>query len=312
MVLAIEQLITWKLAPTPINYTVSYEYLSKKNSALISSLKLRLDDGISLDNFFIEELYKSHILGQSKFREGIVEELDNVLTSMQKNCRQSFSSATSFINQLDDNTANIESNDHQAVLTAIKQLRHASVSFKSTQKALLKQLEQSQQHSKDLRDELKEVRKEIDLDPVTGLYKRKAISKYVEEWHSQDPNKNIAVIIININQLSEFSQRFGSLLGDVILSKIANKISSYVNNSGIPVRTGGDEFLILLPEVEKSTATEIAEKISFGVEKLRFVSVQTGVRLPKISVSLGVSAGHLKEPIETCINRARQAIVTSN
>jgi len=312
MVLAIEQLVSWKLAPTPINYTVSYEYICQKNSTLISSIKLHLNEGKKLDNFFIEELYKTHILGQSKFREGIVTELDNVLSGMQKNCQQSFSSATNFINQLDNSTTNIESSDQQAAITAIKQLRIASVSFKSTQKTLLRQLEQSQQHSKDLRDELKEVRKEIDLDPVTGLYNRKAISKYVEEWHSQDPNKNIAVIIINIDQLSEFSQRFGSLLGDVILSKIANKISSYVNNSGIPVRTGGDEFLILLPEVEKNTATEIAEKISFGVEKLRFVSVQTGVRLPKISVSLGVSAGHLKEPIETCINRAREAIEISD
>jgi len=312
MVLAIEQLITWKIAPSPINYTVSYEYICKKNSALNSSIKSHLDQGKSLDNFFLEELYKSHILGQSKFRENIVEELDIVLNSMQKNCRQSFSSATNLINQIDDNTTNIESNNQQVVLTAIKQLRIASVSFKSTQQALLKQLEQSQQHSEDLREELKEVRKEIDLDPVTGLYKSKAISKYVEEWHSQDPNKNVAVIIININQLSDFSQRFGALLGDVILSKIANKISSYVNNSGIPVRTGGDEFLILLPEVEKGIATEIAEKISFGVEKLRFVSVQTGVRLPKISVSLGVSVGHLKDPIETCITRARQAIETSS
>lgn len=308
MVLAIEQLISWKLAPTPINYAVSYEFLCKKNSALLSSIELQLLEGKSLDNFFIEEVYKAHVLGQSKFREDIVTELDNVLSVMQKSCRHSSTSAENFINQLDDNITLIESNDRQVVITAIKQLRDAALSFKSSQKSLLRQLEQSKQQSKDLRDELKEVRKEIDLDPVTGLYNRKAIGKYVDEWHNQDPNKKVAVIIININQLSEFSQRFGSLLGDVILSKIANKISSYVNNSGIPVRTGGDEFLILLPEVEKSTATEIAEKISFGVEKLRFVSVQTGVRLPKMSVSLGVSAGYLKEPIETCISRARKAI----
>ena len=134
------------------------------------------------------------------------------------------------------------------------------------------------------------------------------MSQYIEQWHHQDPNKTIAVIVVNINQLSEFSQRFGSLLGDVILSKIANKISSYVTNSGIPVRTGGDEFLILLPEVEKNTAIEIAEKISLGVEKLRFVSVQTGIRLPKMSVSLGVSAKQLAEPINSCIDRARETI----
>lgn len=306
MVLSIEQLSLWKLPATPINYAVSYEYASKKNSVLIATIKQHLSAGKELDNFLIDELFKSYILGQSKFRDGIVHELDDVLSSVQKSCQQSCSSSKRFITHLDNNIIDIGSLDKQKSKIALKKLHHASTVFQSNQKKLIEQLEKSQQLSENLRGELKEVRKEIDLDPVTGLYNRKAMSKHVERWQKNDPDKNIAVIIININHLSEFNQRFGSLLGDVILSKVANKISSYVNNSGIPVRTGGDEFLILLPEIEENTATEIAEKISSGVEKLRFVSVQTGIRLPKMSVSLSVSARKKQEPLDSCIDRVRE------
>jgi len=306
MVLSIEQLGLWKLAATPINYAVSYEYASKKNSVLIAAVQQHIDAGKDLDNFIIDELFKSHILGQSKFRDGIVHELDDVLHSVKKNCQQSRSSSQRFITHLDNNIIDIGSLDKQKSRSALKKLHHASNVFQANQQKLIEQLEKSQQLSENLRCELKEVRKEIDLDPVTGLYNRKAMSKHVERWHKNDPEKSVAVIIINVNHLSEFNQRFGSLLGDVILSKVANKISSYVNNSGIPVRTGGDEFLILLPEIEEGTATEIAEKISTGVEKLRFVSVQTGVRLPKMSVSLSVSARKKHEPLDSCIDRVRE------
>ncbi|MFT6918301.1 MAG: diguanylate cyclase [Cognaticolwellia sp.] len=44
------------------------------------------------------------------------------------------------------------------------------------------------------------------------------------------------------------------------LTKIANKISSYVNESGLMIRSAGDEFLLLLLDVERSMAGEIAEK----------------------------------------------------
>jgi diguanylate cyclase len=62
-----------------------------------------------------------------------------------------------------------------------------------------------------------------------------------------------------------------------------------VQESGLPVRAGGEEFLILLPDVDLRTASEIAEQIRRGVEKLRFVSSRSKKALPKVTISLGVS-----------------------
>ncbi len=54
----------------------------------------------------------------------------------------------------------------------------------------------------------------------------------------------------------------------VIISKIANKISSYVKSSGIPVRTGGDEFLILLNLTDVSNRQKVLEKICSKINKI--------------------------------------------
>lgn len=308
MTLAVQLLRQWNLAINPINYAVSYEYCKNDKPMLVASIKRLLLSGKALDGFFMEQIYKDYLLAQSKFRHDIVADLAHLFAQVQQNCQQSSSSAQGLIQQLDDNIPALMSTDKTEVKKAIAQLHHASIAFKKQQQQLLEQLEQSQQQTKMLEDELEEVRQEVYLDPVTGLYNCKAMSKYVETWLTQDANRAVAAIVVSVDHFAKFSERFGGLIGDVILSKIAKKVASYVDDSGLPVRATNDEFVVLLPDVDSEIATEIAEKIKQGVEKLRFVSVQSGVRLPKMSVSLGVAEMREKEAINQFISRSRSAV----
>ena len=201
-----------------------------------------------------------------------------------------------------------DSNNRHKITSAIQEIEKASRSFKQKQQQLSKQLLISKKHSLSLQNELAEVKKEIYLDPLTGLYNRKALNKHIDQWTNEDPNKNIAAIVVNIDQLTQVSNKFGSLISDVLLSKIANKVGSYVGESGLPIRSGHDEFLILLPEVERNIAGEIAEKIRQGVEKLRFVSSKSGVRLPKMTISMGVNSFKVSQNAHTVINYTRSLV----
>jgi diguanylate cyclase len=87
------------------------------------------------------------------------------------------------------------------------------------------------------------------------------------------------------------------------LTKIANKISSYVNESGLMIRSAGDEFLLLLLDVERSMAGEIAEKIRQSIEKLRFTSSKSGTRLPQITLSMGGSDYNVATSAHNIINQ---------
>ncbi len=310
MALAVSQLKQWHLPVNPINYAVSYEYCQNKKSKLIASIKRFLLSGRALDNFFMEQLYKEHLLEQSKFREEILSDLSSLLTQFQQRCQQSVSGAEDLIEQFDDYLPELMSGDKEKVKLALSKLHQASTTFKMRQHELATNLEQAQMQTKALEDELEQVREELYLDPVTGLHNRKAMSKHVDVWLGDETNKSIVAIVVSVDHFSQFKERFGSLIGDVILSKIAKKVASYVDDSGLPVRSACDEFIVLLPDVEAEIANEIAEKIKQGVEKLRFVSVQSGVRLPKMSVSCGVGEMKNKEPLNKFINRSRNAIIS--
>ena len=143
------------------------------------------------------------------------------------------------------------------------------------------------------------------MDPLTGLYNRKALSKHLDLWLTEDPNQQVAAIVVCIDQLSEINKKFGHLISDVLLSKIASKVSSYVDDSGLPIRSGGDEFLLLLPGVDNGSAREIAGKIMQGVEKLRFVSSKSGIRLPQMTLSIGVENFNVAENANSILKKAR-------
>ncbi|MGL1956674.1 MAG: diguanylate cyclase [Colwellia sp.] len=309
MALSVAQLKQWCLPVDPINYAVSYEYCKKSKPRLVTSIAQQLLLGKGIDGFFMEELYKEHVLEQSKFRDEIISDLSVLLSDVQSSCVKSSSSAQELIKQLDTTIPALLSLDRDKVKIAAAKLQKASTTFKQQQQQLTEQLKASQLQTQALEAELEDVRKEIYLDPVTGLYNRKAMSKHIDSWLEADSDRAIAAIVVSVDYFEQFSQRFGSLIGGVILSKIAKKIRSYVDSSGLPVRSGHDEFVLLIPDVDGSIAVEIAEKIKQGVEKLRFVSIQSGVRLPKMSVSLGIGEMRAKEPLNQFINRTRKAVI---
>lgn len=306
--MSVKQLQLWHIPATPINYAVSYEFVSGSNKALISAIKEQLQLQHILDSFFIEDCYKQYILGKNHFREEMINDMGSLLNTIQTGAHKSAKSTNGFIQHLDKNLQHIRSTDRIESALAAKNIYQASHTFKTQQQKLVEQLMVSQQKTQTLKRELEEVKKEIYLDPLTGLYNRKAMGKHIETWVSDDPNKRVAAIVINIDKFTQIKERFGPLISDVLLSKVANKVSSYVGDSGLPVRCSHDEFLILLPEVQRPTAREIAEKIRQGVEKLRFISSKSGIRLPKMTISLGVNDFKVSENVNQVVSQTRNFI----
>ncbi|MBA6295445.1 GGDEF domain-containing protein [Colwellia sp. MB02u-9] len=305
---AIKQLQLWHIAATPINYAVSYGYLNKHSKALNAAIEKQLAAVKKLDNFFLEQIYSQYILVQSAFRGELIDDLDEVLIDLQANSQQSSSCTKRLVTQLDDNMVRLNSTDKDEIFIAIKKIRQTTQEFKLAQEKIVEQLLVSKQSTEALRSELEDVKKEIYLDPLTRLYNRKAMAKHLELWCSADPDQQVAAIVINIDQFSQMNESLGPLISDVLLTKIANKISSYVDESGLPIRSAGDEFLILLPDVERSMAGEIAEKIRQSVEKLRFISSKSGTRLPQITLSMGVSDYNVATSAHNIINQTRALI----
>jgi len=309
MSLSVDLLQQWHLPAIPINFAVSYAYISKNNKLLTLAIDQHLQSNKRFDEFFMNEMYKQYILGESAFREDIITDLDDMLDVVHKGSQSSVNSMTSFIEKLDSNVKSIESNNVQQRQRGLNQLKDAARKIQYQQQLLASQLLDSKKQSTSLRKELNNVRDKLFIDPLTGLYNRKAMNQHVDTWFKDDPEKQVAAIVINVDDFDGFNQRFGQLISNVVLSKVAQKVSSYVDDSGFPVRTAGDEFFILLPDMHTNIAREIASKIQQGVDKLRFRSTKTGVSLPKLNMSFAISEMNIQESVERFIHRSRKLIL---
>lgn len=307
MLLTVAQLKKWQLAINPINYAVTYEYYKKNNTCLIEFIEeeLRLND--SLNNFFMENLYKEQLLEQSKFREEIVDDLSQLLSISQDSNKQSSHYAQTLINELDNNIPLLLSDEKTYVNSAITALQQATDSFKQQQNELAEQLEQSQQQNSKLAVELAQLREEMNIDPVTGLFNQKSMIKHIEAWQ-QEEQCIVTAILVKIIDFNQLNQKLGGLFSDIILTKIASKIASYVNDSGLPVRLGYDEFILFLPNIETNVADEIGNKISQSISKMRFVSAKSTVEIPQMAIKHSTNHKLENESLNDFIERMRAEI----
>ena len=208
---------------------------------------------------------------------------------------------------LDEGLLLLDKSDIQTSQQVIERLLKVTSSMKSAQKVLVNALKQAQKRTAALQQQINEVEESRKLDQLTGLFDRSVMNATVDMWLQSDITK-IAAIAINLDHFKQFNDNYGVTVGNVILSKVAQKVKSYVSDSGLPIRTGGEEFLVLIPETSKQAAKEVAEKVRLGVEKLQFVNAKSKEKLPKITVSLGVTEFNDKLGLDGTIQRANSAL----
>ncbi len=308
MALCVEQLKQWCLPISPINYAVCYEYQQRCNNSLVQQVEQQITNKGKLDGFFMESVFKEHVLAQSQFRDEIIFDLNNLLSIARHSNAQSSSSAQHLITELDDNIPQLRSVDKTQVNDAIEAIQLASQAFKQQQAQIAQQLKQVEQENKALADELAKARQEIYLDPVTGLFNEKSVAQHIKQWRANNENCQVFAIVIKVNKFSDFVDNFGALLSDVIIAKIAHKVASYVDDSGLPIRASYDEFVLLLPDIDLAVAKEIGKKVVQGVDKLRFVSSKSETKLPKVTINFTASELANGEHIKQLLQRTRQLL----
>ena len=252
--------------------------------------RTKLAAKVLLDDFVLADLYSRFLSINSLPQEQLLNDAAGMVSRLAAYSDVAAEQLDDYLQQLDVGIDQMQQPAApEQILPLFMQLQQHTSAFRASQQQLKQQLVLAHQQSQQLRQELQQLKQQRLLDPLTGLYNRLAMQNQLDLWFSEQPDRRIAAIAVNLDHFNRFNQQFGNTIGDVILSKVARKISSYVQSSGLPVRSGGEEFLILLPDVDLRSASEIAEQVRRGVEKLRFVSSRSKTTLPKVTISLGVS-----------------------
>ncbi|MEX3020047.1 diguanylate cyclase [Kluyvera sp. STS39-E] len=127
-------------------------------------------------------------------------------------------------------------------------------------------------------------------DPLTGLRNRHHLEDIMGTQMSQAirNKKPISCLMIDIDHFKGINDRFGHEVGDGVIKSVASIIQRVVRDGGMAFRYGGEEFLVLLPNMDEEAANRCATVIFNGVREmpLRFGGVDVG----HVDVSIGVAS----------------------
>jgi diguanylate cyclase (GGDEF)-like protein len=127
-------------------------------------------------------------------------------------------------------------------------------------------------------------------DPLTGLFNRRYMEESLErEMRRAERNgQSLGIIMLDVDHFKRFNDTFGHEAGDVVLRELGQLIKSMIRVSDIGCRYGGEEFMILLPEVSLEIAQERAEQLRSGMKRLTIENRRQ--TLGTVTLSLGVAA----------------------
>jgi diguanylate cyclase (GGDEF)-like protein/PAS domain S-box-containing protein len=144
-----------------------------------------------------------------------------------------------------------------------------------------------------------ELQRLANFDILTGLANRGRFYRRVEEALAQ--SQAVAVLMIDLDGFKDINDTLGHAVGDGILCEVARRLERCTGPDDTVARIGGDEFAIMLPQVDDSDwAIEFAEKVNANIARPIMIDAQE-VRVTA-SCGLALSPAHAQEPMELVSN----------
>jgi diguanylate cyclase (GGDEF)-like protein len=145
-------------------------------------------------------------------------------------------------------------------------------------------------------------------DELTGLRNRRYIMTRLKEEFQRAVRSElpVSVIMIDIDHFKKINESAGRTFGDVVLRTVADRLRLDLREYDLLGRTGGEEFLVILPEAESRKAHDVAHRLLQAVSSEDITAAENTVN---VTLSAGVTT--LKErdlSIDTILSRADDAL----
>ena len=157
--------------------------------------------------------------------------------------------------------------------------------------------------------ELKKFERHAKTDALTGLSNRHAMEETFQREINRcvQDERPVALIMIDVDNFREFNDKFGHIAGDRVLSAVASILQRQFRPRDLLVRYGGDEFAVMLPEVDVDLAMTIAERVRQAVSGDTEETVDSLIQIP-VNISMGVAELQKSSTLSTLIREADAAL----
>ena len=155
-------------------------------------------------------------------------------------------------------------------------------------------------------DRTVELKRIASTDSLTSLMTRGPFYMEAKRVFSttQRYDRRISILMLDIDYFKHFNDQYGHAVGDAVLIKVASCIQQMCRESDLSARLGGEEFVVLLEEVDAAKALLIAERLRNMVSEISIPDVEG-----RITLSIGISViDAATESLEALIKRADSAM----
>lgn len=130
-------------------------------------------------------------------------------------------------------------------------------------------------------------------DPLTGLYNRRYALPYLVRMTEQArrSDRHFAVMLADLDHFKGINDRFGHAAGDAVLVEVAHRLRSNLRAVDLVARLGGEEFLIALPDTDRTEARVAARRLCRIIGQDPFTLPGQVAKVP-VTISIGVAMGH--------------------
>jgi diguanylate cyclase (GGDEF)-like protein len=145
-------------------------------------------------------------------------------------------------------------------------------------------------------------RMEALTDPLTKLLNRRALM----DRYTAAARPRTAVVLFDLDHFKSINDSYGHAMGDLVLCHFAEILSTRIRISDVAARVGGEEFCVILHNVDQQMAIKFAEHIRSKTEEKAVTTTKGPIRVT-VSVGVAYSAGR-GESFNALLERADQAL----
>lgn len=146
------------------------------------------------------------------------------------------------------------------------------------------------------------------LDPLTGVANLRGVEQFAAATlrRARSEHQALTLLAIDVDEFKRINDGYGHPVGDRVLCQIARACVDALRDGDLLGRTGGEEFIAILPNTQREHALEVAERLRRRVETLEIVELPAGLR---VSISVGVAHLHgADETVASLMQRADAAL----
>ena len=160
------------------------------------------------------------------------------------------------------------------------------------EKLLLELDRQNELLEKQVRTVTKELREKSIRDELTGLYNYRHFLKALERELSrvQRYQRTMSLAMLDLDHFKKLNDNLGHQQGNQVLVQVSEVLKDGCRASDIPVRYGGEEFAIILPETSKKAARGIVDRIRLEVQNLKVSYQNDANENCFVTISAGIAA----------------------